>query len=231
MDPDYNDEDDDDFDMEESDDEDIDTMDVEQRKRGRPKKNFSESSYDVQKRRTDEIMDYLRESAKELGISLNYLVNFIGRREANINGDDDLAKLFKELNRTGKADPDKPKLSELKALSLKKRLLLSRNKYHDLVQMLGHSNVLPSKDAVKKYEDKIKIKLEPFLGGYKADLKDAITKTVLRILKMKNYSDKNCKQLIVKLTAGFDGSGSHIQRSSKHAKVNTKVGRYHTLNL
>ena len=211
--------------MDEDDDEDeeMDTTDVEQRKRGRPRKNFQESSYDAQKRKTDEIMEYLRETAIDLGISVTYLVTFLGKREANINGDSDLAKLFEELNRNGMTS-QQPKISPQKALALKKKLLLSRNKYVELINMLGHSNVLPSKASVKKYEDSIKIELTPFMGGYKCDLKDAITKTILRILKLKNYSDKNCKKLVVKLSVGFDGSGSHIQRSGRGAKVNTKVG-------
>ena len=57
----------------------------------------------------------------------------------------------------------------------------------------------------------------------KADLKDAITKTIQRILLLINYSG-NCNNLRVKLSVGFDGSGSHVQRSGRNAKVNTKVG-------
>ena len=80
----------------------------------------------------------------------------------------------------------------------------------------------PSKDKVKKYEDSIKIDLTEFLGGYKANLKDVLIKTIQRILESINYTG-SCKKLKVKLSGGFDGSGSHIQRAGKMSNVNTRV--------
>ena len=88
--------------------------------------------------------------------------------------------------------------------------------------MLG-TNFFPSRRNMAKYENSIKINLEPFMGGYKADLKDLITKTVQRILALVKYSG-DTENLIIKLSAGFDGSGSHVQRAGRSANINTKVG-------
>ena len=88
--------------------------------------------------------------------------------------------------------------------------------------MLG-PNFFPSRRQMSKYELSIKIDLEPFMGGYKVDFKDAISKTVQRILELKKYSG-NSENLTVKLSAGFDGSGSHVQRAGRNANINTKVG-------
>ena len=91
-----------------------------------------------------------------------------------------------------------------------------------MINLLGQSNVFPSKNKVKEYEDSIKIEVTEFFGGYKADFKDAFTQTLLRILKLKNY-DGDINKLIVKISAGFDGSGSHIQRAGRMSDINTKV--------
>ena len=90
--------------------------------------------------------------------------------------------------------------------------------------MLG-PNFFPSRRQMSKYENTLKVKLEPFMGGFKANLKDVITQTVKRILKLKNYSG-NSETLTVKLSAGFDGSGSHVQRAGRNANINTKVENY-----
>ena len=90
--------------------------------------------------------------------------------------------------------------------------------------MLG-PNFFPSRRQMAKYENSLKITLEPFMGGFKANLKDVISKTVQRILLLQNYSG-NTEKLTVKLSAGFDGSGSHVQRAGRNANINTKVGKY-----
>ena len=105
---------------------------------------------------------------------------------------------------------------------MKRNLRISRNVYTELVKTIG-PHALPTRSAIKKHEDKIKIKMSPFMGGHKADLKDAITKTIQRILQLKNFSDKDCSKLSVKMSAGFDGSGSHVQRAGKDSEINTKV--------
>ena len=200
--------------MEIDDDEDdnMDNIDTEQRGPGRPKTNVMSQ--------TDEIMDNIRNLATEMGISVCDLLVSFGKIEADQNGDIQLSKLFEQLNRL-KANGE-PKISPLKALALKKKIVIGRNKYQEIINMLGTHNVLPSKNMVKKYEDSIKIELTEFLGGYKANLKDILTKTIQRILQLKNYSG-SCKKLKVKLSGGFDGSGSHIQRAGKMSTVNTKV--------
>ena len=63
---------------------------------------------------------------------------------------------------------NQPKISPLRAVAIKKKLNISRNKYEELIKMIGHG-VLPSKNSVKKYEDTIKIDLQPFLGGHKVN--------------------------------------------------------------
>ena len=78
---------------------------------------------------------------------------------------------------------------------------------------------------MSKYENTLKVNLEPFMEGYKANLKDVITHTVQRILILQNYTG-NSEKLIVKLSAGLDGSGSHVQRAGRNANINTKVGNY-----
>ena len=66
----------------------MDDLDIEQRGPGRPRKEFKNASYHTQKSQTDEGMDYLRQLATDLGISVTYLINFYGKRQANINGDE-----------------------------------------------------------------------------------------------------------------------------------------------
>ena len=61
---------------------------------------------------------------------------------------------------------NQPKITPLRALAIKKKLNITRNQYEELIKMIGHG-VLPSKNSVKKFEDTIKIDLQPFLGGYK----------------------------------------------------------------
>ena len=202
--------------MEIDDDEDdnMDNIDTEQRGPGRPKTKTNVNS------QTDEMMDNIRNLASELGMSVLDLLIIFGISEADQNGDTQLKKIFEQLKRL-KANGE-PNISPLKALALKKKIVIGRNKYQELINMLGLHNVLPSKNKVKKYEDSIRIELTPFLGGYKANLKDVLTKTIQRILLLKNYKG-NSKKLKVKLSGGFDGSGSHIQRAGKMSTVNTKV--------
>ena len=195
-------------------DDNMDNIDIEQRGPGRPKSNVNSESA------TDEIMDNIRQLATELGMSFIDLILFLGKKEAEENGDIQLSKLFEQLNRL--KQNGEPKISPLKALVLKKKIVVSRNKYQELIKLLGHHNVLPSKNMVKKYEDSIKIPLTPFLGGYKCNLKDALIATIQRILKSINYTGDSTK-LKVKISAGFDGSGSHIQRAGRMSNINTKV--------
>ena len=206
--------------IEDSEDEDMDEIDVEQKRPGRPRKKFEESGYDSQKKQTNELLDTIRETATDLGVSVYYLVNFFGRREANINGDHELSDMYKELNRND--TNGQPKLTPKRALYLKKKLRLSGNYYLELVKELG-SNFLPSRRKMSEYENSIKIKLEPFQGGHKADLKEVLTQTIRRTLEAIKYQGE-IEKLIVKLSAGFDGSGSHVQRAGRNSNVNTKVG-------
>ena len=199
----------------------MDNNDDEQKKRG-PKegqKPFDKLGKTSKKCKTDDLLTKLRQTATKLGTSFTQLVLYLLKREADCNGDRDISKWLEELKKNGKNGL--PKMSPLKALATKKKLVASRNKYVDMIKLLP-PNILPSKDSVKKYEDSIKIALEPFLEGYKADFKDAVVKTIKRILDLKNFSG-NVEKLIIKLSAGFDGSGSHVQRAGRDSDLNTKV--------
>ena len=206
-----------------SEDDDMDANDVEQKGPGRPPKTFESSGYDSQKRQTNELLDEIRETATELGVDVHYLVNFIGMREANINGDRALSEMYKELNRSDKNG--QPKLAPQRALYLKKKIRLSGNNYLELVKEFGPT-FLPSRRKMAEYENSLKVKLEPFQGGHKADLKEVLTKTIQRILEVQKYSG-DIEKLIVKLSAGFDGSGSHVQRAGRNSTINTKVGFFY----
>ena len=124
-----------------SEDEAMDEDDVEQKKRGRPKKKFPDSGYDSQKRMTNDLLDEIRQTATEIGTSFFDLITWFGMREANVIGDNELSELFKHLNRTYK--DGQPKIAPQKALALKKKLVIGRNKYQVLVKTLG-ANYLPS---------------------------------------------------------------------------------------
>ena len=100
MDEDYK-NDDDNNEETESEDENMDVDDIEQKKPGQPKKEWDKSSKDSKNRKTDELMAHVRETAKDLGISVNRLILFLGKRDADINGDNVLSKLYQELNRNG----------------------------------------------------------------------------------------------------------------------------------
>ena len=80
-------------------DEDIDMIDIEQKRRGRPRKSFNDSGIDSKKKKTDDLLQIIRENAIELGISFHALIIFLGKREADVIGDHDVSELFKQLNR------------------------------------------------------------------------------------------------------------------------------------
>ena len=80
-----------------SDDDDDD--DNEKKKPGRPPNSWSKSGNDSKKRKTDELLNYIRETATTLGISFHDLISFLVKREANVTGDLELSDLFKGLNR------------------------------------------------------------------------------------------------------------------------------------
>ena len=102
--------------------ENMDKNDVQQKKKGRPKKTFNQSGKNAKKRKTDDILAELRQTASELGITFQQLILYLGKRDADSNGDDNLSKLFQELNRNGKNG--QPKMSPLKALAMKKKLIM-----------------------------------------------------------------------------------------------------------
>ena len=81
------------------DDEDMDTNDPEQPKLGAPFKSFNNYGRYYQRKKTDEIMKNIRQTALDLGISFNKLILFLAKRGADIDGDKMLSKLFEELNR------------------------------------------------------------------------------------------------------------------------------------
>ena len=85
--------------IEDSEDDNMDKNDDEQKGPGAPKISFKKSGYDSQKIQTNELLDKIREGATDLGVDVHYLVNFFGRREANINGDRALSEMYKELKR------------------------------------------------------------------------------------------------------------------------------------
>ena len=99
------DQDDDDYDEDETlestddEDEDMDTNDPEQPKRGAPFKSFNNYGKYYQKKKTDEIMQNLKQTAMDFGISFNQLILFLAKRDADSNGDIELSKLFEGLNR------------------------------------------------------------------------------------------------------------------------------------
>ena len=95
-DEDYNDEDESESDEE---DENMDIDDPEQAKLGAPFKSFNNYGKYYQRKKTDEIMGNLRQTATDLGISFNQLILFLAKRDADSNGDIELSKLFEGLNR------------------------------------------------------------------------------------------------------------------------------------
>ena len=74
-------------------------------------------------------------------------------------------------------------MSPEKATAMKRNLKLGRNTYMEIVKNVG-PHALPSRSAVKKHEDSIKIPLTEFMGGYKAEFKEAIKITIQRILSL-----------------------------------------------
>ena len=80
-------------------DENMDKIDPEQKGPGRPPKPWDELGIDSQKRKTNELLQTIRELAIELGMNFHDLIKFLGKREADIIGDRDVSELFKQLNR------------------------------------------------------------------------------------------------------------------------------------
>ena len=89
MDEDYK-NDDDNNEETESEDENMDVDDIEHKKPGQPKKEWDKSSKDSKNRKTDALMENIRQTATDLGTSVSDLVIFLGKRDADINGDNEL---------------------------------------------------------------------------------------------------------------------------------------------
>ena len=87
-------------------------------KRGRPKKPLEESGASSKRAKLDPLLDFLKESAKEVGSSLENLLFFFGRRHAYQSGKFDEAKFYEDLLEYG-IDTNFKKITPEKAFYLK----------------------------------------------------------------------------------------------------------------
>ena len=193
---------------------------------GRPKEPFKGNSTRQQKAKTDACMKFFQETADDLEITFEELLSYFGMRHAYENGDFEKGNFFKKWFKEGISNQmESTTISMEKAIYLKEKLRLSRNKYVELRDMFkGKPVVLPTKHAMKDYLDAhIKPKLEEYMDGTKGTFSDLLQRTVSRILEGIGYVH-NYQRLTVKVATGFDGSGSHKQKGGQTIKrgINTK---------
>ena len=87
-------------------------------KRGRPKKPLEECAASAKRAKLDPLLDFLKESAREVGSSLENLLFFFGRRHAYQSGKFDEAKFYEDLLEHG-IDTNFKKITPEKAFYLK----------------------------------------------------------------------------------------------------------------
>ena len=87
-------------------------------KRGRPKKPLEECGASSKRAKLDPLIDFLKESALEIGSSLENLLFFFGRRHAYQSGKFDEAKFYEDLLQHG-IDTNFKKITPEKAFYLK----------------------------------------------------------------------------------------------------------------
>ena len=87
-------------------------------KRGRPKKPLEECGASAKRAKLDPLLDFLKESAREVGSSLENLLFFFGRRHAYQSGKFDEAKFYEDLLEHG-IDTNFKKITPEKAFYLK----------------------------------------------------------------------------------------------------------------
>ena len=101
----------------------------------------------------------------------------------------------------------------------REKLRLSGNKYKELAKSV--EGIFPTKYQLDKLAEEMKIPLSDFMNGKKTNFSENISKTLERLLASLDYQANDDSEFSVKIGAGFDGSGSHIQRGGKKARVNT----------
>ena len=89
-----------------------------QSKRGRPKKPLEGCGASAKRAKLDPLLDFLKESAREVGSSLENLLFFFGRRHAYQSGKFDEAKFYEDLLEHG-IDTNFKKITPEKAFYLK----------------------------------------------------------------------------------------------------------------
>ena len=101
----------------------------------------------------------------------------------------------------------------------REKLRLSGNKYKELSDQV--EKVFPTKYKLDQLADDMKLPLTDFMHGKKTNFSENLSKTLERLFVSMDYKPNEDSQFSVRLAAGFDGSGSHIQRGGKKARVNT----------
>ena len=117
--------------------------------------------------------------------------------------------------------------------TFREKLRLSGNKYKELYKVVD-KGVFPTKYKLDQLAEEMKLPLTDFMNGKKTNFSENISKTLERLLISLDYETNEDSQFTVRIAAGFDGSGSHIQRGGKKARVNTInkiLGRYSLLTI
>ena len=105
---------------------------------------------------------------------------------------------------------------------------LSGNKYKELYAHV--KDIFPTKYKLDQLAEKLKLPLTDFMNGKKTNFSENISKTLEHLFESIDYQPNEDSEFSVTIATGFDGSGSHIQRGGKKARVNTInkiLGRYY----
>ena len=172
-------------------------------KRGRPKKSFLDSKSSSKRAKLDPLLELLREAARGMNIHFDHLLYFLGKRNAYQNGFFDEAQFYQDLLQNG-IDTTFNKISVERALFLKEKLRLSRNKYETLYQAV--EGVFPTRHSLEKYCKDLKVPLSDFMDGKKANFSQSMAKTVERLIEAEQYvPDDDTTSFKIGFTVGFDG--------------------------
>ena len=138
-----------------------------------------------------------------MGIHFDDLLYYLGKRNAYQNGHFDTAQFYEDLITNG-IDTSFKKVTPERAMYLKQKLSLSRNKYEVLSQAV--EKVFPTKYSLEKMSKEMKVPLYDFMDGKKSNFSENIAKTLERHIKAEGYvPDETTQSFKVSVTAGFDG--------------------------
>jgi hypothetical protein len=192
---------------------------------GRPKIQYDQLKKRQKRSRTNGLLKTLEDFCEEEGASFNTLLAYLLQRHNYQEGKTFEAKMYQMIADGKNPFEELEKMSQDETLYLCDRLQLSRREYDELRAIFKSRIDLWSPYHLKQKVNELMPTLEPFMKGVKANLKEALTKTIQRTLEINPHPGFELGlggYMTAKVACGFDGSGSHAQRTGKDVNVNTR---------